>query len=237
MGKLNCRRAICHLALGRANYAPTLELQRALHAKRAANEIADCIVTVEHNPVFTIGRSGSRDNVLVPDSVLDEQSIAVVEVERGGDITYHGPGQLVVYPILDLRGHGKDIHRYIRVLEEAIILTLRQWAVDGERRPGLPGVWVADRKIASIGVYVKNWVTLHGLALNVDINQSHFRMIRPCGLSVETVSMSDLCPESVELPSVRAAILEQLAGLLEREIIACDRKESGEIYAKSSVVD
>lgn len=202
-----------------------------------AKAIPDVVVSVEHNPVFTIGRSGSRDNVLVPASVLNDNGITIVDVERGGDITYHGPGQLVLYPILDLRGYGKDVHRYIGVLEEAIIQTLSEWGIESARRSGFPGVWVAERKIASIGVYVKNWVTIHGLALNVDVNQNHFRMIRPCGLPVETVSMTDLQDEDVSLSAVCAMMLLKLGCLLDRKIVACDRQELEEFYANPSVVD
>jgi len=208
-----------------------------LHARRSANDISDLVISVEHNPVFTIGRSGSRSNVLASESILEEHGIAVVDVERGGDITYHGPGQLVLYPILDLRGYGKDIHRYVWILEETIIQTLNEWGIESARRSGFPGVWVSGRKIASIGVYVKSWISMHGLALNVDVDQDHFRMIRPCGLSVETVSISDLHQENVSLSAVRVKMLEKLAVLLEREIIACDRKELDESHANPSIVD
>ena len=216
---------IRHLALGRAEYGPTLELQRALHAKRCIGEIKDLAISVEHDPVLTIGRSGSRDNVLVSDHVLQEANVGVFDVERGGDITYHGPGQLVVYPILDLRGFGKDIHRFIWCLEEAIIRTLLKLSVRSERREGFPGVWVGKQKIASIGVYVKNWVTYHGLALNVDVNQDHFRMIRPCGLTVETVSIRDLRESAVSVGDVCSLLMSELGSLLDREIVDIDREE------------
>jgi len=183
------------------------------------------MISVEHNPVFTIGRSGSRDNVLVPEEVLEEQGIEVFEIERGGDITYHGPGQLVVYPILDLRGFGKNIHRFVWSLEEVIIRTLRKMNLDAERRDGFPGVWVNERKIASVGVYVKNWVTRHGLAFNVDANQDHFRMIRPCGLSVETVSVNDLCESAVALSDVRSMLMGELGILLERDVVEIASEE------------
>ena len=223
--RLKPNSVIRHLPLGRADYGQTLTLQRALHAKRCAGKIADLAISVEHNPVFTIGRSGSRDNVLVPKGVLQEQGIEVYEVERGGDITYHGPGQLVVYPILDLRGFGKDIHRFVRLLEEAIIRTLNGQDIDCGRRGGFPGVWVGKQKIASIGVYVKNWVTYHGLALNVDVNQDHFQMIRPCGLTVKTVSLNDLSEPAVSIRGVCSLLMNELANLLEREIVEIKREE------------
>ncbi|MCK5248002.1 lipoyl(octanoyl) transferase LipB, partial [Candidatus Bipolaricaulota bacterium] len=182
-------------------------------------------ISVEHNPVFTLGRSGSRDHILVAEDVLERHGIQIHEIERGGDITYHGPGQLVVYPILDLRGFGKDIHRFIWSLEESIIRTLQELGVSSDRKDEFPGVWVGARKIASVGVYVKNWVTYHGLAFNVDVNQEHFRMIRPCGLSIETVSVNDVCEATVDIADVGAKVIRQLGVLLERDIIAMDLKE------------
>ena len=213
------------MALGHADYGNTLTLQRVLHAKRCAGELGDLLLTVEHNPVFTLGRSGSRDHILVTEDVLERCGIQIHEIERGGDITYHGPGQLVVYPILDLRGFGKDIHRFIWSLEESIIRTLQELGVNSHRSDGFPGVWVDARKIASVGVYVKNWVTYHGLAFNVDVNQEHFRMIRPCGLSIETVSANDVCEAPVDVEDVGARVIRQLEILLEKSIIAMDRKE------------
>lgn len=163
--------------------------------------------------------------MLVSADVLQEQGIEVFEVERGGDITYHGPGQLVVYPILDLRGFRKDVHRFVWSLEEAIIRTLKESDIDCDRRDGFPGVWVGERKIASVGVYVKNWVTCHGLALNIEVNQDHFRMIRPCGLSVETVSANDLCESGVALFDVRSLLIGELGILLERDVVEIEHEE------------
>ena len=215
---------IRHLPLGQADYGETLALQRALHTRRCADKIDDLVISVEHHPVFTIGRSGSRSNILVSEDALQEQGIEVFDVERGGDITYHGPGQLVVYPILDLRGFGKDIHRFVWSLEEAIIRTLEKTDIRGGRRDGFPGVWVGERKIAAVGVYVKNWVTYHGLAFNVDVNQDHFQMIRPCGLTVETVSVNDLGESAVSLDDVRSLLLRELGILLERDIAENERE-------------
>jgi len=211
--------------LGQADYGETLALQRALHAKRSAGEVSDVLLSVEHNPVFTLGRTGSRDHILVASDVLERSGIQIHDIERGGDITYHGPGQLVIYPILDLRGFGKDIHRFIWSLEESIIRTLEKLGMDSARKDGFPGVWVGSRKIASIGVYVKNWVTYHGLALNVHVNQEHFRMIRPCGLSVETVSVSELCETVPSVSEVGAMVVQHLSVLWERDIVTVDRKE------------
>ena len=171
----------------------------------------DIVITVEHNPVITFGRTGSREHLLASPSDLRREGIELFEVERGGDVTYHGPGQLVVYPIVDLRGHGRDVKGFVRGLEDATIATLADLDIEAERRDGYPGVWVSNRKVASIGLYVNSWVTRHGLALNVAVNPAHFALIRPCGLSVETVSICDLLGRTVLLDRVRDVLLEQLA--------------------------
>jgi len=204
------RRAL-HLPLGRADYSWTLDLQRTLHARRKVGVTPDVVITVEHNPVITFGRTGSREHLLASPNDLKREGIEVFEVERGGDVTYHGPGQLVVYPIVDLREHGRDVKGFVRGLEDATIATLADLGVGAGRKSGHPGVWISDRKIASIGVYVSGWVTRHGLALNVAVNPAHFAMIRPCGLSVETVSIRDLLRRTVLLDRVRDTLLERLA--------------------------
>ena len=223
--RLNPNSTIWHIPLGHAEYGETLALQRTLHARRCAGELGDVLLSVEHNPVFTLGRTGSRDHILVAADMLERNGIEVHEIERGGDVTYHGPGQLVIYPILDLRGFGKNVHRFIWTLEESIIRALKELGISSDRNDGFPGVWVGNRKIASIGVYVKNWVTYHGLALNVYVSQEHFRMIRPCGLSIETVSVSDICDVAPSVFEVGATVVQQLGSLLERDIVEMDRKE------------
>ena len=204
------RRAL-HLPLGRSDYAWTLELQRTLHARRKSGATPDLLITVEHNPVFTFGRSRSRDHLLASRGELRREGIELHDVERGGDVTYHGPGQLVVYPIVDLRDHGRDVRGFVRGLEGAMIAALGGLGVEAERREGYPGVWIEERKIASIGVHVSGWVTRHGLALNVAVNPAHFAMIRPCGLPVETVSICDLLGRSIGLDAVRDVFLDRLA--------------------------
>jgi len=161
------------------------------------------VITVEHEPVFTLGRRGSLDNVLVDEQRLEDAGISVATIERGGDITYHGPGQLVAYPILDLRSYGRDLKAYIGRLEESIARTLSAYGVVGESVEGRPGMWVGGKKIASIGVHVSRWVTMHGLALNVDVNPEHFAMIRPCGLDVEAISLAELVDGEVDVDEVR----------------------------------
>jgi len=202
-----------HLPLGREAYRATHERQLRLHALRVQGAVPDTILSVEHDPVFTIGRRGSRENLLVPPDTLRREGIAVYDVERGGDITYHGPGQVVLYPIVDLRGHGRDLARYVRNLEQSVIDFLASAGVTAQRRPGLPGVWVGERKIAAIGVHVRRWVTLHGLALNVRVNKEHFAMINPCGMKIEAVSLDDLVDRRYSLAEVISNLLEAMETL------------------------
>lgn len=203
-----------HVPLGRVDYGRTLEIQRRVHALRVEERLPDVLLTVEHDPVFTRGRSAKPVEYLVSAEDVDRAAIPVVDVERGGDMTYHGPGQLVAYPIVDLRSHGRDVKRYVRTLEDAAIDTLSEFGIAAGRRAGFPGVWVREGKIASIGIYVKNWVTRHGLALNVDVNSAHFGMIHPCGLPVRAVSMSECLARPIAVGEVESALAGNLARLL-----------------------
>ena len=215
-----------HLALGRADYGRTLLLQRQLQALRAQMQIPDTVVTVEHPAVITIGRRGSLGNILATSETLREKGISVFHVERGGDVTYHGPGQLVVYPIVDLRDHGCALRRYVRSLEQAVIGSLLELGVVGERLVGLPGVWVGGRKIASVGVYVKRWVTCHGLSLNVCMNTDHFKLIRPCGMEIKTVSLDELVEQTCLLDEVADLLLGKMAALFGWRWIERDLSEA-----------
>ncbi|MGH7699822.1 MAG: lipoyl(octanoyl) transferase LipB [Gemmatimonadales bacterium] len=173
------------ITAGRVTYARALAWQRALAADRIARRLDhDVLLLLEHPPVITLGRGSRPDHLLRPDGV------PVVEIERGGDVTFHGPGQLVGYPILDLAGHRPDLHWYLRTLERALIAGLARLGLAAERHPGYTGVWTAGRKIASIGVHVKQWVTWHGFALNVATDLADFARIVPCGIpGVEMTSV------------------------------------------------
>ena len=171
--------------LGLVPYARALEMQRALARERIAGRLShDLLLLLEHPPVVTLGRGSHAEHVLRPDG------IDVVEVERGGDVTYHGPGQLVGYPIFDLRAYRQDLHWYLRTLEQALIEALALLGIAAGRNPGYTGVWTGGRKIASIGVHVKQWVTWHGFALNVTTDLGAFDRIVPCGIpGVEMTSV------------------------------------------------
>jgi lipoyl(octanoyl) transferase len=193
--------------LGIRPYAEVLHLQRELRRRRIAGEITgDVLLLVEHPPVVTLGR-GTRPSSLPVERVeLERRGVEVVEVERGGDVTFHGPGQLVGYPILDLREHRQDLHWYLRRIEDVLIQALGQLGIEADRNPGLTGVWTSGRKIASIGIHVKQWVTLHGFALNVTTDLDPFDLIVPCGI------------RQVVMTSVGAELLRADSGELMAEV-------------------
>ena len=196
-------RPLAVVDLGHRAYAPTLELQRALCRARVEGQIdEDLLLLVEHDPVVTLGRSTKGSSLPVPAAELPAHGVEVFEVERGGDVTFHGPGQLVGYPIVDLQHLKPDLHWYLRELEGALIDALATLQIAGTRSPGQTGVWVGPRKIASIGVHVKKWVTLHGFALNVTTDLTYFDLIVPCG--IEGVQMTSLARELGEQESGRA---------------------------------
>jgi lipoate-protein ligase B len=169
--------------LGRRPYAEVLELQRELCRQRVSGSLhQDVLLLVEHEPVVTLGRSTPAASIPAAGAELARRGVGVFEVERGGDATYHGPGQLVGYPIVDLRQHRQDLHWYLRRLEDVLIQALDHLGIEAGRNPGLTGVWTAGRKIASIGIHVKQWVTLHGFALNVSTDLNYFDLIVPCGI-------------------------------------------------------
>jgi lipoate-protein ligase B len=182
------------LDLGRRPYLETLELQRALCRRRMSGELdEDLLLLVEHEPVVTLGRGTRPSSLPLAPAELERRGVTVAEVERGGDVTYHGPGQFVGYPILQLREHREDLHWYLRQLEAALIDALDGLGIAAERRSGLTGVWTGGRKIASIGIHVKQWVTLHGFALNVSTDLAAFDLIVPCG--IQGVVMTSVAAE------------------------------------------
>lgn len=201
---------------GIAPYTVVHQRQHVLVAARIAEEIPDTLLIGEHEPVITLGRGSHPENILEPGI------LPVLPIERGGDVTYHGPGQLVVYPIIKLKAGRRDLHGYLRVLEEIIILTLRSCGAEGFRVSGKTGVWVREpasgdpRKIASIGVAVKQWVTYHGAALNIQPDMSHYRLIQPCGFSSDTmISLSQLFPgKSWTMGNIKTLISDYLQSWL-----------------------
>jgi lipoyl(octanoyl) transferase len=200
--------------LGTMPYAEALEYQRAVARARISGEIPeDVLLLVEHPPVVTLGRSSKGGHLLASPELLASRGIELFDVERGGDVTFHGPGQLVGYPIIDLNRHRRDLHWYLRTLEAALIDALAEFGIPAERNVGFTGVWTQGRKIASIGVHARNWVTWHGFALNVTTDLSYFDVMVPCG--IEAVTMTSIARElggnSPDMSQVEAATIAALA--------------------------
>ena len=189
------------LELGEIEYQQARRLQLSLVERRLADEIPDTWLFVTHPPTITLGRSSHPENLLSNREELAGRGVQVFESERGGDITFHGPGQQVIYPIIDLKQRGRDVHRFIRDLEELVIHFLRAYSIDGVRVGGKTGVWVGERKICSIGVAVRRWVTYHGLALNLTTDLAYFDFIQPCGFPSQTmISLQNLISQPIDKP-------------------------------------
>jgi lipoyl(octanoyl) transferase len=178
--------------LGRMGYGPALELQQELIAARKQGTAPDQLLLLQHPHVITMGRNGHHENLLASAEILERAGISFFPTDRGGDVTYHGPGQLVAYPILDLREWKRDVGAFVRAVEQTVIDTLADYGIAAGRIPKLTGVWVGERKIAAIGVHISRWVTSHGLALNVSTDLNYFQYIVPCGLTKPVTSMAQL---------------------------------------------
>ena len=202
-------------------YEEALTLQENLVAKRSQREIRDTLILLEHPPVVTITREKTANNILAPLEKLRDEGIAIYKTNRGGDITYHGPGQLVGYPILDLKNHGKDLHRYVHTIEETLINLLKDYDVEGHRESGYPGVWVNDEKIAAIGIAVKKgWVSMHGFSLNVDPRLDHFSLIIPCGIKDKGVtSLRKVLGKTVDKQQVRQRLMRHFSDMFHLDMV------------------
>jgi lipoyl(octanoyl) transferase len=204
--------------LGRMEYGQALELQHALVEKRKRELVPDQLLLVEHPHVITLGRNGKPDHLLAGEDVLRRAGIAFFPTDRGGDITYHGPGQLVGYPIFDLRAWRRDVVGYVRAIEQTLIDTLADFGIAGGRAPGMTGVWVDGQKIAAIGVHISRWIASHGFALNVTTDLRYFQYIVPCGLAKPVTSRAELgaAPARAELV---AALARHFADVFELEMV------------------
>jgi lipoyl(octanoyl) transferase len=206
---------------GRVPYAEALERQRQLVERRKRGEIPDQLLIVEHPPVVTMGRNGKGDNLLASPELLARAGIEFHHTDRGGDVTFHGPGQIVGYPIFDLREWKRDVVAYVRAIEEALIGALSEFGVRGSRLEGATGVWVSApggvAKIAAIGIHVSRWVASHGFALNVDADLSYFRYIVPCGLTKPVTSMRE-AGSGAAREAVVAAIARSFGRVFERTV-------------------
>ena len=202
--------------LATSDYARICHLQERIQKKRQQETIPDVVLLLEHCPCITLGRSGGYDNLLAENSVLQQHGITVHETSRGGNITYHGPGQLVCYPILSLAEDERDLHGYARKMEEVMIRTVNAFGIKAGRRAGFPGVWVGDAKMGAIGVAVDKWVTMHGMALNVCPDLNHFSFIVPCGIATHGVtSMEKLMGRSIDINRVRHEMRNQFCEIFQ----------------------
>lgn len=205
----NHQKKLAVIDLGLQPYRPVWELQQELQRKRIEQQIPDTLIFVEHTPVYTIGKNGTNLHVIASSDFLQLHGIDVVQVDRGGDVTYHGPGQLVGYPIFDLHQHKQSISWYMRSLEEVFIEVLKQYSLQGERSEGYTGVWIKDEKITALGVRISRWVTMHGFAFNVNTNLSHFGGIIPCGIfQYGVTSLQKAMNQSIDMEEVKQFVIK-----------------------------
>lgn len=208
--------------LGRVSYAGAVALQKALVERRKSAVIPDQLLLLEHPSVITLGvkTRNDRSHIVANAEQLASEGVEVFESGRGGDVTYHGPGQLVGYPILDLRPDRCDVHRYVRDLEEVLIRAVEKFGIDAHRSPGLTGTWVGDRKLAAIGVRIARWVTSHGFALNVSTKLTHFDLIVPCGITGKGVtSLNELTRRPLAMIAVEDAVVEAFGQVFDAKLV------------------
>jgi lipoyl(octanoyl) transferase len=221
MSQTVARRVLQVRRLGTVSYPEALAMQRALVEDRRAERVGDLLLLLEHPPVITLGvkGDGGRSNVVATVERLAELGISVEETGRGGDVTYHGPGQIVGYPIVDLRPDRQDVHRYVRDLEDVMIRTCADYGLQAERVKGLTGAWIGAQKIGAIGVRISRWITSHGFAFNVSTRLDHFQLIVPCGIADRGVtSLESATGRSIALDEVQERIAHHFGDVFDREI-------------------
>lgn len=205
--------------LARVTYENGMHIQQTLVSLRQQEQIADQLLLLEHPPVITLGRGGNRANLLASERVLRDNGVRFYETTRGGDITYHGPGQLVGYPILHMGEGSRDVRKYVTKVEEVLIRTVADYGITARRREGSRGVWVGEEKIAAIGVRIARWVTSHGFALNVRTNLDHFQLITPCGIrGAGVTSMEKLTGREIDPAEVADRLLTHFSLVFERDL-------------------
>jgi lipoyl(octanoyl) transferase len=206
--------------LGIVPYREALDLQAALVEERRAGRVPDLLLLLQHPSIITLGvRRGSRSNVVASDARLAGLGVEVIETGRGGDVTYHGPGQIVGYPILDLNPDRRDVHRYVRDLEEVMIRVCADYGVAAGRIDGLTGAWAGEMKIGAIGVRISRWITSHGFAFNVETNLDHFQLIVPCGIADRGVtSLARAAGRAVPVAEVEGRLIDRFAEVFDRRV-------------------
>jgi len=212
--------------LGLIDYLEAWELQKELFSQKLVDKNEDFLLLLEHPNTYTLGKTADRLNLKGTEDYLKENHISVYDIDRGGDITYHGPGQIVGYPIIDLNNWHKDTHKYLRALEEVIIQTCAEYNLKCERIPEYTGVWINDKKIAAIGIKISRWITMHGFAFNVDTNLNLFNGIIPCGIQDKKVtSLKNELQRDIEIKEVKQKLLNNFAEVFEYSDILVEKRE------------
>ncbi len=205
--------------LGFIDFAAAWQEQKEVFSAVREGSLCQSVIFCRHYPVVTLGSAASRGNILVSEAELKNNGIQLYKIERGGDVTYHGPGQLIAWPILDLRFFKKDIHFFLRYLEEIVIDLLGDFGIKGQRQTGFTGVWVGKRKIASIGIAIKNWISFHGLSINIkEEDLVNFKLIRPCGMDIEMTSLEGELGRPVEVDNVKTNLMQKFEHSLDRRV-------------------
>jgi lipoyl(octanoyl) transferase len=222
--------------LNRVGYAEALDMQEKLLSLRLQGSVSDMLLLLEHEPVITLGKCGCEEHIIAPRSFLETHGVRVYRTTRGGDVTYHGPGQIVGYPILDLRQHGCDVGGYVTKIEETIIgLLRREYGINGARDGKYRGVWIGDAKIAAIGCSVRKWVSMHGFAFNVNTCLDHFRWIIPCGIADKGVtSLEKIIGRSLNIFEVEQQIIRHFADVFGFETEILNRRDVNRITGRLS---
>jgi lipoyl(octanoyl) transferase len=203
------KKILTYCDLGFIDYKEAWDLQQDIHSKRVSGEVGDVLFLLEHPNTYTLGKTAHKENLIGSEDYIKSNQISVYDIDRGGDITYHGPGQIVGYPIIDLNNWFKDTHKYLRELEEVIIKTCKDYSLNCERNPKHTGVWIGDRKIAAIGIKVSRWVTMHGFAFNVNTDLNLFNGIIPCGIQDKSVtSLKQELNREINLQEVKLKLLK-----------------------------
>lgn len=204
--------------LGIQLYEDVLFLQRKILAEKRQNRNSDYLLLVEHPNIFTIGRTGTRENILVDENLLDESGLKAIEVDRGGDITFHGIGQLVAYPIFDLRNHIKDIRLFIRNIERVLEFTVAEYGLIADRKKRYTGLWIDGEKIGFIGIGISNWITYHGISINANVDLKYFSMIKPCGIdNLKISSLKKILKRDIDLNLLKGTLTEKFCEVFEFE--------------------
>lgn len=214
--------------LGLIDFAGARQRQKEIFVSVKDGTRGPTIIFCQHYPVITLGSQAKKNNILISENDLKDRGIQLFKIERGGEVTYHGPGQLIAWPVLDLRLFKKDIHVYLRYLETLVIDLLSDFGIQGQRRAGFTGVWVKERKIASIGIAIKNWISFHGLSINIkEEDLASFRFIRPCGMDIEMTSLErELCRQ-LDIDNVKTNLMQKFRNTLAEGVM---HEDSGRVF-------